>query len=84
MEYELNKQYNNNDKFYIDLIDGIISEVPNMTWQDIYEAIGIAIPILHQYGNHSMAAAISLQTWELGIEQPINRLKFAKENFDVK
>ena len=84
MECKLDKVYDSKEKFYIDLINGIISKIPDMSWQDIYEAIGVAMPMLYQYGNRSMTAAISLQSWELGIEQPIARLQFAKEYFNVK
>jgi hypothetical protein len=60
MEYKLDKKYNIIDILYANQIDKIISEIPNMTWREVYEAVILAMPILHKYGIQAMSSAIIL------------------------
>ena len=85
MEYKLDKEYNNIEKFYIDLIDGIINEIPNMTWREVYETVVLAAPTLHKYGLHAMSSAMILANNNLlGIKEPEDRIDFAEEQFNDK
>lgn len=85
MEYKLDKEYSNIEKFYIDLIDGIINKIPNMTWREVYETVILAAPTLHEYGFHAMSAAMILANNNLlGIKEPEDRIDFAEKQFNDK